>query len=880
MGLYGSLTYAPIWTGEPLRLEGWRTARFYCPVMPELDVLFPQMQLGRMAGQELTGERLAECLHEALWACTEERSKTTRPDRRYAPNLRPLAHWQTSVQFQRKNLIEQMVQFASNDFTGLASLLLQGSLADGGVVEGYSDCDVIAILRLPQSKESFLKQISSVFQINDFLLAYQPLMHHGPMIYFQEALGWATESTLPSAILANSVLLVGQAPKVEYVNGDLEAGHAIRVFERFFERNFLRAAQLETAFDALWWISCTSLVPCLEYQLQERVSVWKRDLLTNIDHPFLNKTTQARLALGHWMNSRLADDNWPVRGVLNPGLCLRQHKQTMRLTAAERESMGLNEGLLEEGRRYMCLAAAELFELNHRQLFGAEPVMVGGWPYEVVDRPKTMGLKEYDQLRDEWKERAMASGKVEAIYEYGSVECPGLSDLDLLFVLRDGIGKEFFSNLRLSERQQYLMGHDPQILPLDAVEDFSTIYPMMAVRRLVGRELPLRDAQSMPKNTVAVAITAYNCRKYPGDLFTLADCQQTDFRTILAFLHSFTHVRQALLLLGCRVPASVELCIARDQELRKEFLIEGNLLSGELGPAMRLMLDASAGLLFELEQYWLRRIPWLHEVLPVSNTAEIAARITAAKESRDFGSVGLSGILDVICSYLSDASSAPWIESRRVTELLGVLSNYRKHKRSYLDKMQRAGLLADTYIADPQHLTDARTIGQRYFFEISCAGEQAGRGAIPTPEWGDPWSFRVGGQGNNLCVAGWSIAEDWGSWTCGKQALLLMRLAGNFSCQLTFDGYGFVTENHRSQRIRMLANGHRVAEWLFTFGAPMPRLTVRIPQELLLVGGELLLTIECPDARSPRALGLSDDARLLGLAVRSVCANRMATQSA
>ena len=280
MGLYGSLTYAPIWTGEPLRLEGWRTARFYCPVMPELDVLFPQMQLGRMAGQELTGERLAECLHEALWACTEERSKTTRPDRRYAPNLRPLAHWQTSVQFQRKNLIEQMVQFASNDFTGLASLLLQGSLADGGVVEGYSDCDVIAILRLPQSKESFLKQISSVFQINDFLLAYQPLMHHGPMIYFQEALGWATESTLPSAILANSVLLVGQAPEVEYVNGDLEAGHAIRVFERFFERNFLRAAQLETAFDALWWISCTSLVPCLEYQLQERVSVWKRDLLS------------------------------------------------------------------------------------------------------------------------------------------------------------------------------------------------------------------------------------------------------------------------------------------------------------------------------------------------------------------------------------------------------------------------------------------------------------------------------------------------------------------------------------------------------------------------------------------------------------------------
>ena len=558
MGLYGTLTYAPVWTGETLRLEGWRTARFYCPDMPELPALYPKLPLANITGQESTGAKLAECLHDALWACAQERKSLVRAERSYTPNIPTREIWQSKVQFQRKNLIDQMAQFAATQIQGLSSLLLQGSLADGGVVEGYSDCDVIAILKLPVSKVEFLNQISSVTQLNDFLLAYQPLMHHGPLIYFEEALGWATESTLPSAILAHSALLTGTSPVVEYVNGDLEAGQAIRMFESFFERRFMRAAQVETAFDALWWTSCTSLVPCLDFQLRQRTSIWKRDLLTNMEDDFLKKTTHVRQLLGNWIHSRLAEDNWPVRGVLNPGLCLRQHKQTMRLTAAERGAMGITDQLLEEGRRFMCQTAADLFECNQHQLFPSEPVMLGGWPFEVVGRPMPIRLGEYDQLREEWKERAIASGKVEAVYEYGTVECPGLSDLDLLFVLRDGVGKEVFSILRLPERQQYVMGHDPQILPLDAVEDFSCIYPMMALRRLLGRNLPLRNAASMPKNTAAVAITAYNYKKYPADLFALTERLQTDFRTVLAFLHSFIHIRQALQILGCRVPPSVE----------------------------------------------------------------------------------------------------------------------------------------------------------------------------------------------------------------------------------------------------------------------------------------------------------------------------------
>ena len=876
MGLYGTLTYALVWTGETLRLEDWRTARFYCPVMPELAALYPKLPLAGITGQESTGVKLAECLHEALWACAEERRSLARAERSYTPSIPTGEVWQSNIQFQRKNLVAQMTQFAATQIRGLSSLLLQGSLADGGVVEGYSDCDVIAILKLPVSKNEFLNQISSVTQLNDFLLAYQPLMHHGPMIYFEEALGWATESTLPSAILAHSVLLTGTVPAVEYVNGDLEAGQAIRMFEGFFDRQFMHAGQIETAFDALWWTSCTSLVPCLDYQLRKRTSIWKRNLLTSLDDDFLKKTTQSRQLLGNWIHSRLADDNWPVRGVLNPGLCLRQHKQTMRLTAAERTAMGITDQLLEEGRRFMCQTAADLSECNQHQLFPDEPLMLGGWPYEVVGRPMPIRLGEYNQLREEWKERALASGKVEAVYEYGAVECPGLSDLDLLFVLRDGIGKEVFSILRLPERQQYLMGHDPQILPLDAVEDFSCIYPMMALRRLLGRDLPLRGAASMPKSTAAVAITAYNYKKYPADLFVLTERLQTDFRTVLAFLHSFIHIRQSLQILGCRIPPSVEKCIEQDRILRAEFLIEGNLLSGELAPAMMLMLDATAGLLFELEQYWLRRLPWLHEVVPVSTEQEISRRIHKARERRDSANSGFSNVLDVISTYLADPKSIPWIESPRVTELLAALSIYRKHKLSYLEKMQRAGLIEDTYIVGQSNAIHANAIGRRYFFEMTCASEPSGKGSnIPSLEWGEVWSFAGSAQGRLLRIAGWSVAEDWGTWTCNGQALLLMRLPAKLTCQLSFEGYAFVTENHRRQTIRVLANGHQVAEWRFVFGVEPPPLNLTISVDLLPEHGDLLLTFECPDSQSPLALGLSADARQLGLALRSMCVRRV-----
>ena len=269
MGIYGTLTYSPVWTGEPLRIEGWRTAHFYCPSMPELQALFPNSDLAALGGRQVRGEQLAAALYEGLWACAEERTRVAQPDRNFSPQLTTKAQWENGSHFERKAIVQQLAEYAGTNVVGLRSLLLQGSLADGGIVEGYSDCDIIAILKLPGSKEGFASQISSVLALNDFLLAYHPLMHHGPMLVFEQALSWATEASLPSAILGHSVLLAGDAVDVSYVNGDLEAGQSVGVFENFFDRNFLHSAQMETAFDALWWISCTSLAPCLTYQARE-----------------------------------------------------------------------------------------------------------------------------------------------------------------------------------------------------------------------------------------------------------------------------------------------------------------------------------------------------------------------------------------------------------------------------------------------------------------------------------------------------------------------------------------------------------------------------------------------------------------------------------
>jgi len=69
------------------------------------------------------------------------------------------------------------------------------------------------------------------------------------------------------------------------------------------------------------------------------------------------------------------------------------------------------------------------------------------------------------------------------------------------------------------------------------------------------------------------------------------------------------------------------------------------------------------------------------------------------------------------------------------------------------------------------------------------------------------------------------------------------------------------------QMVEVLANGQKIADWEV---ADMADFSARIPAEVTKKGGALNIELRVPNATSPKALGLTDDSRILGVRVYSV----------
>ncbi len=115
---------------------------------------------------------------------------------------------------------------------------------------------------------------------------------------------------------------------------------------------------------------------------------------------------------------------------------------------------------------------------------------------------------------------------------------------------------------------------------------------------------------------------------------------------------------------------------------------------------------------------------------------------------------------------------------------------------------------------------------------------------------------------------GWSAAEPTGRWTVGREAAIAwLAEPGDGELSLTCDGHAFVEGSMRSQNVEIWVDDRRVAEWRFdehnTSIPDAPVLFAR-PSD----AGVVLVRFKIGTPSSPAELGLSSDARALGLHIR------------
>lgn len=121
-------------------------------------------------------------------------------------------------------------------------------------------------------------------------------------------------------------------------------------------------------------------------------------------------------------------------------------------------------------------------------------------------------------------------------------------------------------------------------------------------------------------------------------------------------------------------------------------------------------------------------------------------------------------------------------------------------------------------------------------------------------------------------IRGFSIPEDWGTWTDGNMAIALFRVGKRCELRAEFIVHPFVPDRNRKISVAVTVNGLLLDTWRFRGPDTIEPRTchLRIPREVVGEDGAIWLAFAIQNARSPRQLGLSEDSRSLGLGLRAV----------
>jgi len=135
------------------------------------------------------------------------------------------------------------------------------------------------------------------------------------------------------------------------------------------------------------------------------------------------------------------------------------------------------------------------------------------------------------------------------------------------------------------------------------------------------------------------------------------------------------------------------------------------------------------------------------------------------------------------------------------------------------------------------------------------------------------WNLPRLSEHKHTFASGFQEPEDWGVWTSGPQAKLIVRLAepAPGDLLLTAKVAPFVNEKLTWQGVRVLVNSRQVDRWRFQLGDGVSERTVRIPAEVAARENPLRITFAIENPASRRQLRIDKtDKRQLGVAFHAL----------
>ena len=149
--------------------------------------------------------------------------------------------------------------------------------------------------------------------------------------------------------------------------------------------------------------------------------------------------------------------------------------------------------------------------------------------------PIKFALKDYENVLDKIKNKARKTKEILSIYHFGEVKAPGISDIDLIFVLKENcklpalLKKHYIDN-----DSKYLIFHPFLIFTENIMENIKYIYPNSKYIRIYGKEISLYEpSKSELKKIKTYLIIDTVLRHFPVDHLYVLLSKRVNIRMIL-----------------------------------------------------------------------------------------------------------------------------------------------------------------------------------------------------------------------------------------------------------------------------------------------------------------------------------------------------------
>jgi hypothetical protein len=503
-----------------------------------------------------------------------------------------------------ENMMAQIQPRLGKWFSGF---LIHGSVASAEAVPGFSDLDTMVVLsnEVLHSETELDRALRFLASTHSCLLQFNPYMHHSHMLAVEMEFEAMSLATTPSSLFRKGVYWGDWPAQTGTAQSDLDCLLAFRTFDWFFEDWVGERRTFHDAYEAIWWASNTIIIPVLYAQLRDGMDRWKPDAL-DAAKPDLSPVQAELIEFLTGFRERfdgvpIPDRDWweQFPADTHPGLAAERARKAT--SAIDWTAYGVTRNRLAQSAAFFRDIRQLGLRCWNKQNIPKPPVhsIWLGLPSPIVlsDEPQPAGIQQYDSVRAEFLSKARCVEGVLAVFEFGQVGCPGLSDLDFLVVVDQQHRKaaDLASGL-LSGYSAEIMGHEPIILGTEALSLLPTVFPIFSFERILG-EVKCPQPTKLEQANLLPLLLSMLLTKYPVDLLALWSAPALRLRTLAAFIHSFRHLKRMLFCIDGSVLNSVEEVVALDARIRSEWTASHRLDWKKTVDGLEMMFQASADLL-------------------------------------------------------------------------------------------------------------------------------------------------------------------------------------------------------------------------------------------------------------------------------------------